>query len=87
MEGTDLSSRRVFVIFINIRSQKWLGFLLMLFQISYIDLVKKLVQHLTKFDCLGGCCCIKSLENFSCSFIQNLYGKFYSHLGILIFDG
>ena len=70
-----------FVIFINIRFQKWLGFLLMQF---HINPVKKLGLHLTIFGCLGGCCCTKSLENFSCSFIQNRYGKFYSHPGIAI---
>ena len=65
-----------FVIFINIQFQKWLGFLLMLFQTSYTESVKKLVEHLTIF---GNFCCTKSLKF---SFIQNRCGKFYSLFGI-----
>ena len=36
------------------------------------------------FGCFGGFCCAKNFGNFSCSFIENRYGKFYSHFGIAI---
>ena len=57
---------------------------LVFFRCFSINSVKKLGYHLIIFGCLGGYCCIKSLENFSCSFIQNRLGKFYSHLGIVV---
>ena len=65
-----------FHFFFNIRFQKCLGFLLIFLQISYIEAVKKRVQHLTIFGCFRGFCCTNKLENFSYSFIQNRYGKF-----------
>ena len=84
MEETDSSSRRIFCHFHYIRVQKWLGFLFVFFQTSYMDSVKKLGQHLMIFGCLGDCYSTESLGNFICSFIQNRFSKFYSHLGIAI---
>ena len=84
MEGTDSSSTRIFrqKLIYGVRNGLFFVFL-MLFQTSF-DAVKKLVQHLTIFSCLGGLCCTGSFENFSCSFIQNRCDKFYSHIGIAI---
>ena len=72
-----------FVIFINIRFQKWLCFFLFFSKRATLRQSKTglTVDHIF---CLEGFWSTKSLENFNCRFIQNRYGKFYLHFAIAV---
>ena len=84
MEETDSSSKKIFRHFheYTVSEIAWFSF------DAFPNFLHRLSQktRLT-FDSIwlfGRLLCTKSLENFSSSFIQNRFGKFYSHLDIAI---